>query len=73
MRPALFVCATPARNIHAKCRRESLSPARCGTSPPARLFSMKGTKEGRIMGKGILLWLIGVPIPIILLLWLFFH
>jgi hypothetical protein len=26
-----------------------------------------------IMGKGLLLWLIGVPIPIIILLWLFFH
>jgi len=25
------------------------------------------------MGKGILLWLIGIPIPVILLLWLFFH
>jgi len=25
------------------------------------------------MGKGILLWLIGVPIPIILLLLLFWH
>jgi len=25
------------------------------------------------MGKGILLWLIGVPIPVIILLWLFFH
>jgi hypothetical protein len=25
------------------------------------------------MGKGLLLWLIGVPIPVILLLWLFFH
>ena len=24
------------------------------------------------MGKGILLWLIGVPIPVIILLWLFF-
>jgi hypothetical protein len=24
------------------------------------------------MGKGLLLWLIGVPIPIILLLWLIF-
>jgi hypothetical protein len=31
------------------------------------------TKRMRKMGKGILLWLIGVPIPIILLLWLFFH
>jgi len=25
------------------------------------------------MGKGVLLWLIGVPIPVILLLYLFFH
>jgi len=25
------------------------------------------------MGKGLLLWLIGVPIPVIILLWLFFH
>ena len=24
------------------------------------------------MGRGILLWLLGVPIPVILLLWLFF-
>jgi hypothetical protein len=24
------------------------------------------------MGRGLLLWLIGVPIPIIILLWLFF-
>ena len=32
------------------------------------------TVERRLrMGKGILLWLIGVPIPIILLLWLIFH
>jgi hypothetical protein len=25
-----------------------------------------------IMGRGLLLWLVGVPIPIIILLWLFF-
>jgi len=25
------------------------------------------------MGKGCILWLIGVPIPVILLLWLLFH
>ena len=24
------------------------------------------------MGRGILLWLLGVPIPVIVLLWLFF-
>jgi len=25
------------------------------------------------MGRGCLLWLLGVPIPVIILLWLFFH
>jgi len=25
------------------------------------------------MGKGLLLWLIGVPIPVIIVLWLLFH
>lgn len=32
-------------------------------------------KKEIFMGKGLLLWLIGIPIPIILLLWLFgaFH
>jgi hypothetical protein len=28
-------------------------------------------KEENTMGKGLLLWLIGIPIPIILLIWLF--
>jgi hypothetical protein len=28
--------------------------------------------EEAMMGRGILLWLIGVPIPVIILLWLFF-
>jgi hypothetical protein len=28
--------------------------------------------EEEMMGKGILLWLLGVPIPVIILLWLFF-
>jgi hypothetical protein len=25
------------------------------------------------MGRGLLLWMLGVPIPVILLLWLFFR
>jgi len=25
------------------------------------------------MGKGLLLWLVGVPIPVIIVLWLLFH
>jgi hypothetical protein len=28
--------------------------------------------EEATMGKGVLLWLLGVPIPVISLLWLFF-
>jgi hypothetical protein len=31
-----------------------------------------GIEEGYEMGRGILLWLLGVPIPVIILLWLFF-
>jgi hypothetical protein len=28
--------------------------------------------EEEAMGKGLLLWMVGVPIPVIILLWLFF-
>jgi hypothetical protein len=33
---------------------------------------LPGTFEEEMMGRGILLWLLGVPIPVILVLWLFF-
>jgi hypothetical protein len=33
--------------------------------------SLDEFKEAR-MGRGLLLWLLGVPIPVIILLWLFF-
>lgn len=36
------------------------------------VISMKQIEE-MLMGRGILLWLLGVPIPIIILLWLFFR
>jgi hypothetical protein len=29
------------------------------------------TEEENTMGRGLLLWLIGIPLPIILLIWLF--
>ncbi|TCM20628.1 hypothetical protein EDF56_102290 [Novosphingobium sp. PhB165] len=38
----------------------------------ALVVQRRTSKESR-MGKGILLWLIGVPIPVILVLWLLFH
>ena len=36
-----------------------------------RSLSMRNLEEAN-MGRGILLWLLGVPIPVIILLWLFF-
>jgi len=39
---------------------------RSRSHPPANI-------REHIMGRGILLWLLGVPIPIIILLALFFH
>jgi hypothetical protein len=33
---------------------------------------LPGSKPECIMGRGALLWLIGVPLPIVLLLWFFF-
>ncbi|MBS0531064.1 MAG: hypothetical protein JSS22_16975 [Proteobacteria bacterium] len=35
-------------------------------------FSCHMDCEEAKMGRGLLLWLIGVPIPVIILLWLFF-
>jgi hypothetical protein len=40
------------------------------TAPPGYLRD-RGMEEAS-MGRGILLWLLGVPIPVIILLWLFF-
>jgi hypothetical protein len=34
-------------------------------------LSRDTNKQKEIMGRGLLLWLIGIPIPIILLIWLF--
>ncbi|MCS3725908.1 hypothetical protein [Bradyrhizobium betae] len=41
--------------------------------PPARrVHSSTNAIEEDDMGRGLLLWMLGVPIPVILLLWLFF-
>lgn len=36
-----------------------------------RVQTMQSIEEENTMGRGLLLWLIGIPIPIILLIWLF--
>jgi hypothetical protein len=39
---------------------------------PLGVFLSSEKLEEETMGRGILLWLLGVPIPVIILLWLFF-
>jgi hypothetical protein len=39
---------------------------------PRVLDGILAFMENTTMGRGLLLWLLGVPIPVILLLWLFF-
>jgi hypothetical protein len=48
------------------------SVPRVGTQRPPPRFSVHEELKEANMGRGILLWLIGVPIPVIILLWLFF-
>jgi hypothetical protein len=38
---------------------------------PSAFLNHEDFKEA-IMGRGILLWLLGVPVPVIILLWFFF-
>ena len=38
---------------------------------PHVLCPLRNSEEAN-MGRGLLLWLLGVPIPVIILLWLFF-
>jgi hypothetical protein len=40
--------------------------------PRHRAFFSSRNLEEEMMGRGLLLWLLGVPIPVIILLWLFF-
>lgn len=35
------------------------------------LFVRPSSQQEDVMGRGLLLWLIGIPIPIILLIWFF--
>jgi hypothetical protein len=44
------------------------NPGTCRLPPRSPLIDFMEAK----MGRGLLLWLLGVPIPVILLLWLFF-
>lgn len=41
-------------------------------SIPLPVFHIVGLLTEETMGRGLLLWLIGVPIPVIIILWLVF-
>jgi hypothetical protein len=41
-------------------------------APTRRVLSSTKQLEEDAMGRGLLLWMLGVPIPVIILLWLFF-
>ena len=68
--PARLFRTTSARGSSAPGAKKCGFPRRNTAYAPA--FSSRSKAEERTMGKGILLWLLGVPIPVILLLWLFF-
>jgi hypothetical protein len=44
-------------------------PGQEPSRPTARLGEIRKSKKEDAMGKGILLWLLGIPLPIIVLFW----
>lgn len=52
--------------------RPLVGPSAGTTAASPRSHSRTMQLEENAMGRGILLWLLGVPIPVIILLWLFF-
>jgi hypothetical protein len=49
-------------------RRTASCPPNDNSSPA---FVFRGNPTEAHMGRGLLLWLIGIPLPIIILIWLF--
>ena len=65
--------ATATRCFELNLRARKLTEAQTGTGSFAlRVVILEHEHEETTMGRGILFWLLGVPIPVILLLWLFF-
>jgi hypothetical protein len=52
--------------------RPLVKPRRLEPPVPFRVLQSSEEFMEANMGRGILLWLLGVPIPVIILLWLFF-
>jgi hypothetical protein len=52
-------------------RARPIAGANGNLNPKATLACATSESEETALGRGLLLWLIGIPIPIILLIWLF--
>jgi hypothetical protein len=65
------VKSTPLASQHQTPPIDKGSPLGSELRPPTRVAHPSRVEEA-MMGRGILLWLLGVPIPVIILLWLFF-
>jgi hypothetical protein len=64
--------ALPANAWHCiRLRAESYNAPYSELSSPERVSLAHRVTGGMAMGRGLLLWLIGIPLPIILLIWLF--
>jgi hypothetical protein len=62
--------ARPERPLRSSVLRIKGPPAWPSRRKPEQTLLMSGGKLGS-RSKGLLLWLIGIPIPIILLIWIF--
>jgi len=54
-----------SRGVSRRAEREPWRRARVGAATP-----LGNTTRETTMGRGLLLWLIGIPLPIILIVWL---
>jgi hypothetical protein len=73
----LKLLANSANASNTPCRRarfpSALRSVACGTLSHQTDCRGHCFKRRTVMGRGILLWLLGVPIPVIIILLLIFH
>jgi len=69
---AVGCSGTGRKDKPARCQKGVLQEREL-RSFPCRSACKARRRRTDYMGKGILLWLLGVPIPVIIILWLLFH
>ena len=64
--------ALPAPNPYQRLPADNRSVGnRMEQKPPRRIPVAQNATEERIMGRYLLLWLLGIPLPILVLIWVF--